>query len=189
MNSSILKAAAFVFASACCQLAIAGTCLTAEVESNNSDTTANTSVCSGTTITGTISKSSDYDWFKINVAAAGAISISLSHTSSADLDWFLYPSSGSYVAYKSTKINPETGSYNAPAAGNYYIRVKSYSGSGSYSLNVTFPNDGSTPEVPPVTPPITEVVTGKVWLNGGSIAQDNTAIFVSGLRQATGKTS
>ena len=189
MNSSILKAAAFIFASACCQLAIAGTCLTAEVESNNSDTTANTGVCSGTTITGTIRNGSDYDWFKINVAAAGTISISLSHTSSADLDWFLYPSSGSYVAYKSTKNNPETGSYNAPAAGTYYIRVKSYSGSGSYSLNVTFPNDGSPPEVPPVTPPITEVVTGKVWLNGGAIAQDNTAIFVSGLRQATGKNS
>jgi cyanophycinase len=146
-------------------------------------------VCSGTTITGTIKNSSDYDWFKINVAAAGTISISLSHTSSADLDWFLYPSSGGYVAYKSTMNNPETGSYNAPAAGTYYIRVKSYSGSGSYSLNVTFPNDGSTPEVPPVIPPITEVVTGKVWLNGGSIAQDNTSIFVTGLRQATGKNS
>ncbi|MBC3807310.1 pre-peptidase C-terminal domain-containing protein [Undibacterium seohonense] len=187
MHSSIFKTAGFILASLCSQLAMAATCLTTEVESNNTDVTANTGICSGTAVNGMISSSSDYDWFKINVAAAGSISISLSHASGADLDWFLYPASGSYVAYKSSSSNPETGSYNAPAAGIYYVRVKSYSGTGSYSLTVTFPSDATNPDVPPVVPPITSVVTGKVWLNGGSIAQDNAAIFVTGLRQATGK--
>lgn len=189
MQSSIIKTAGFILASLCSQMSLAATCLTTEVESNNTDTTANTGLCSAKVVTGTISTTSDFDWYKINVAAAGSISISLSHASAADLDWFLYPASGSYVSYKSTKNNPETGTYNAPAAGTYYIRVKSYSGKGSYSLTVTYPDGGTNPEDPPINPPITEVVTGKVWLNGGSIAQDNASIFVAGLRQATGKNS
>lgn len=187
MHTSFFKSIVVTLAITLSQIASAGTCLTAEIESNNADTTANSGVCSGTSISGTISSSTDYDWFKIEVAAAGTITINLSHASGADLDWFLYPASGSYVAYKSSSSNPETGTYNAPAAGTYYIRIKSYSGTGTYSLNVTFPNNGSTPDVPPVTPPITAVVTGKVWLNGGAISQENTSIFVTGLRQATGK--
>nr|WP_315486162.1 pre-peptidase C-terminal domain-containing protein [uncultured Undibacterium sp.] len=162
-------------------------CRTNEAEPNNSDTAANTGICSGTTIAGSLSSGSDYDWYKLNVSAAGTITIKLSHGTGADLDWFLYPATGSYVSYKSTSSNPETGSYNAPAAGTYYVRVKSYSKSGNYTLNVTFPSVGGDTEVPPVIPPITAVVTGKVWLNGGLILQENAGIFVTGLRQATGK--
>ncbi|MFZ6798499.1 pre-peptidase C-terminal domain-containing protein [Undibacterium sp. Di24W] len=162
-------------------------CRTSETEPNNSDTAANTGVCSGVTITGSISSSTDYDWYKLDVSAAGPINITLSHGTGIDLDWYLYPATGSYVSYKSTSNNPETGSYNAPAAGTYYVRVKSYSGSGSYTLNVTFPSVGGDTTVPPIVPPITAVVTGKVWLNGGLILQENAGIFVNGLRQATGK--
>lgn len=77
--------------------------------------------------------------------------------------------------------NTETGSYTVATAGTYFVRVKSYQGSGSYTLKVTLPG------APPVDPPNTSVVTGKVWLNGGLILQDNASIFVGGLRQATGK--
>ena len=138
---SFTKGVLLLGASLVSHIALAA-CLTSEVEPNNADTSANTGVCSGTAITGTISSTSDYDWYKIDVAAAGAINISLSHASGIDLDWYLYPATGSYVTYKSTSNNPETGSYNAPAAGTYYVRVKSYSGTGSYTLNVTFPNSG-----------------------------------------------
>nr|WP_314862122.1 pre-peptidase C-terminal domain-containing protein [uncultured Undibacterium sp.] len=162
-------------------------CRTNETEPNNSDTAANTGICSGTTIAGSLSSGSDYDWYKLDVSAAGTITIKLSHGTGADLDWFLYPATGSYVSYKSTSSNPETGSYNAPAAGTYYVRVKSYSGSGSYTLNVTFPSVGGDTTVPPIIPPNTTAVTGKVWLNGGLILQENAGIFVTGLRQATGK--
>ena len=62
------------------------------------------------------------------------------------------------------------------------MRVKSYSGSGNYTLNVKLP--GITTPPPPSA---TSGVTGKVWLNGGSILQENAGIFVNGLRQATGK--
>lgn len=179
-TSTLLKATFLLVASLCFQLSFAA-CRNAETEPNNSDAAANTTVCSGATISGTISANSDYDWYRIDVASAGTITITLSHANGIDLDWYLYPSSGSYIAYRSTTNNPEVGTYNAAAAGAYYVRVKNYAGTGSYTLKVDFPDGG------PVVPPITAVVTGKVWLNGGSISQTNTAIFVDGLRQATGK--
>jgi cyanophycinase len=138
----LLKIAVFLITSISAQFALA-VCLTAEAEPNNSDTAANASLCSAISVTGTVSSSSDYDWYKITVAAAGTININLSHANGIDLDWYLYKATGSYVSYKSTASNPETGSYNASAAGTYYIRVKNYSGTGSYALNVTFPDGGS----------------------------------------------
>ncbi len=119
-------------------------CLTAEAEPNNSDTRANTGLCSGTSVTGSISSSTDYDWYKLDLTAGGVINISLSHASGIDLDWYLYPATGTYVASRSTKNNPEVGSYTAPSAGTYYVRVKNYTGTGSYTLNVTFPSSGGT---------------------------------------------
>lgn len=114
-------------------------CLTVEVEPNNADTSANTGLCSGTAVSGTISSSTDYDWYKLDLTGAGTISVSLAHDAGIDLDWYLYKGTGAYVAYRSTASNPETGTYSATAAGTYYLRVKSYTGSGRYTLNVSFP--------------------------------------------------
>jgi cyanophycinase len=139
---SILKSVLLASAVAWCQLAGA-TCLSIEAEPNNADTSANAGLCSGVAVSGSIGSGTDYDWYKIDVAAAGTINISLSHASGIDLDWYLYKATGSYVAYRSTSSNPETGSYSATAAGTYYIRVKSYSGSGNYTLNVSFPDGGT----------------------------------------------
>jgi cyanophycinase len=155
-------------------------CLSTEAEPNNADTSANVGACSASAITGSLSTTSDVDWYKLDVTAGGAINISLSHGSGKDFDWYLYPASGSYVASRSTASNPETGSYTATAAGTYYIKIKSYSGSGTYTLSASFPTD--TIIIPP-----TGAVTGKVWLNGGLILQENKGIFVDGLRQITGK--
>lgn len=114
-------------------------CLATEAEPNNGDTTANTGMCSATPVSGSIASSTDYDWYRIEVAAPGSITINLSHDSGIDLDWYLYKSTGSYVAYRSTANNPEVGSYSATTAGTYYIRVKSYTGAGRYTLNATYP--------------------------------------------------
>lgn len=113
-------------------------CLTAEVEANNTDTTANVGLCSGVNVTGAMA-STDDDWFKLDVTAAGAIAINLSHATGTDIDWYLYPATGTYVASKATSANPATGSYTASAAGTYYLKLKRYSGSGTYTLNVTLP--------------------------------------------------
>ncbi len=114
-------------------------CRTAEAEPNNSDTAANIDVCAGTAISGTISSASDFDWYKLTVTAPGTISISLSHATGIDLDWYLYKATGGYIAYASTSANPEAGSKAVTTTGTYYIRVKNYSGSGNYSLTVSGP--------------------------------------------------
>ena len=164
-------------------------CLSSEVEANNSDTSANTGVCSGTAVSGTISSGSDYDWYKLDVTGAGTISVNLAHDSGIDLDWYLYKATGSYVAYRSTSSNPETGSYSATAAGTYYLRVKSYTGSGRYTLSVSFPGTtGGGTNPPPVactlpsavnlgktgnaTPKAT-TTSGGVVLMGGGMDVDN----------------
>lgn len=117
-------------------------CLTIEAEPNNSSKAANAGPCPGVSISGSISSSSDDDWFKLDVTGPGAISVSLAHTSGIDLDWYLYKANGSYVAYRSTTSNPETGSYEATAAGRYYLRVKSNTGAGNYTLTANFPGTG-----------------------------------------------
>ncbi len=158
-------------------------CLITEVEPNNTDSAANIGLCSDVNISGTLGSSSDLDWYKIDITTPGLIEIRLSHGSTVDFDWFFYATTGSPLTYKSTSSNPETGTYNVVTAGTYFVRIKSYSGTGAYTLNVKLPG-AATPPVEPTTP---GVVSGKVWLNGGSILQDNTGIFVNGLRQATGK--
>ena len=143
--SAFSKAVAIIFLIATFGIAPAwAACRSAETEPNNSDTSANADVCSGVSISGSISSASDYDWYKLVVTAPGTISISLSHASNADFDWFLYPATGSYIAFASTTSNPETGSKSVTAAGNYFVRVKRYSGTGNYAINITGPLAGSS---------------------------------------------
>jgi cyanophycinase len=117
-------------------------CLATEAEPNDSLKTANSGLCTGVAAAGSIGSAADEDWYKIEVAAAGPVDISLAHDSGIDLDWYLHKN-GKALAYRSTTSNPETGSYDAPAAGTYYVRVKSYSGAtGRYTLTVNYPAAG-----------------------------------------------
>jgi subtilisin family serine protease len=113
-----------------------GGAITAESESNNTSGTADGPVGTGVGVTGSISSSSDQDWFYFDVSTAGTISVSVNIGSSADLDWFLYNSSLAEVARGYTTANPEAGNYNA-AAGRYYVMVDGYlSAVSSYTLTV-----------------------------------------------------
>jgi cyanophycinase len=129
-------------------LALAGqqagaACLATEAEPNNNANGANSGLCTGTGAAGSIGSAADEDWYRIEVAAAGPVEISLAHDSGIDLDWYLHKGNGKAVAYRSTSNNPETGSYDAPAAGTYYVRVKSYAGAtGRYTLTVNYPTAG-----------------------------------------------
>ncbi len=112
-----------------------------ETESNNSRTTANTVSTSGTTVNGSISSSSDTDYFKVTVAAGKTFQAVLTPNSSADFDLYLYNSSGTQVA-KSTN---GTGAIDTASTKNtsttskvYYARVTRYSGTGTYTLKLTF---------------------------------------------------
>jgi subtilisin family serine protease len=113
------------------------TYITAESEPNNDSGTSDGPVGSGVSVTGSLSSSTDDDWFYFDVTAAGTVNISLSIGSSADLDWFLYNSSLTEVARGYSTSNPETGSYSA-STGRYYLFVDGYQGvTSSYTLTIT----------------------------------------------------
>ncbi|MCT6698269.1 pre-peptidase C-terminal domain-containing protein [Rheinheimera sp. 4Y26] len=122
-------------------------CLQQETENNNTEAKANSGLCSGQTVNGSIGSSSDIDWYKFDTTSSGDISVSLNHGSGADFDFYLYRSSGSYILSGQSSARPETGTYRAASAGTHFIKVSRYSGTGSYTLNVTFNGDGggSTP--------------------------------------------
>jgi cyanophycinase len=117
-------------------------CRSSESESNDGQSKANSDVCSAQVVQGTISKKSDVDWYSFSVAASGSISVSLTHNSGSDFDWYLYRSTGASVARGTTKSVPEVGSYDATAAGTYYLEVVPHSGTGAYSFTVGFPSAG-----------------------------------------------
>ena len=117
-------------------------CITTETESNDRESRADGPLCSGVEVQGDIDSRRDIDWYYFDMPSAGTINISLSHASNDDFDWDLYRSSGSAVKSAGTSQNPETGSYNG-SAGEYYLKVTRYSGTGYYDLNVNFADDDS----------------------------------------------
>lgn len=75
------------------------------------------------------------------LAAAGTISLQLTGPTGTDFDLSLFKSQNGAWVKVATSAGPastESISY-AGTAGYYYIEVKSYSGSGSYTLKYTFP--------------------------------------------------
>lgn len=74
-------------------------------------------------------------------AGNGTVSVALTGPAGADFDLSLYRYSGSAwvkVAQSNSPTSTESISY-AGTAGYYYIQVKSYSGSGAYTVSYTFP--------------------------------------------------
>lgn len=128
-------------------------CLLQESESNNTEGTADSGLCSNQQVTGAIASSSDVDWYSFDTTSTGNISVQLSHGSNADFDFYLYRSSGSYILSGQSSSNPETGTYNAAAAGKHFVKVSRYSGTGNYQLKVTFQGatGGGGTEPPPTT--------------------------------------
>ncbi|RHW76123.1 pre-peptidase C-terminal domain-containing protein [Colwellia sp. RSH04] len=163
-------------------------CLTSEIESNNSENSANSGICSNTTVEGNLSRN-DIDWFEFQVSQAGSINISLDHHRRDDFDWHLYQESGSAVAQGDTNNRPETGSFQATSAGTYYVKLTRYKGSGWYDLNVTFPegditppptNDCSYGSRPSKPGTLKAYIVGNSNDNCSSLTQDNGAVLLMG---------
>ncbi|WP_404340727.1 Type 1 glutamine amidotransferase-like domain-containing protein [Pseudoalteromonas mariniglutinosa] len=118
-------------------------CLTSEAEPNDTESNANSALCSGTTVAGSLTRN-DADWFSFQVTETGPIDIELDHNRRDDFDWALYQATGPAVAEGATGNVPETGSYNAQATGTYFIKVTRYAGTGWYDLTVNFSEDTSS---------------------------------------------
>ncbi len=117
--------------------------ITSESESNNTESSADGPVGSGTRVTGSLSKSSDIDWFYFDVPAAGAITISLGHAVGNDFDWDLYRGTGSAIASGRSGSTPDSGTYQATVTGRHYLKLTAYRGSGAYTLDVTYGGGGT----------------------------------------------
>ncbi|HZN93402.1 MAG TPA: lamin tail domain-containing protein [Myxococcales bacterium] len=116
--------------------------ISAESEPNDSAGSADGPIGNGKAVTGAVSTSTDQDWFRIPVKAAGTLSINLSIGGAADLDWFLSAESApsTVLARGYTTANPETGSFAAGANTTYLLKVNGYQGATSgYTLTVTAP--------------------------------------------------
>lgn len=124
-------------------------CLTQESENNNTEARANPGLCSGQAVSASISSSSDVDWYSFETTSTADISISLAHGSTADFDFYLYRSSGSYILSGQSSARPETGAYKAATAGKHWVKVSRYSGTGSYTLTVTFAGGSTGGGTPP----------------------------------------
>ncbi|HJV91400.1 MAG TPA: M4 family metallopeptidase [Holophagaceae bacterium] len=115
----------------------------AEVEGNNSTSTANTVATSGTTVVGYISSSTDTDYFKVTVATGRTLAATLTPPSASDFDLYIYNSAGTQVAssLKGTGLVDSASVTNSGASATYYVRVKYYAGASTvnpYSLKLTF---------------------------------------------------
>jgi len=146
MKAHVLFGAVALFLSGTTQA-----CLLQESESNNTEGTADSGLCSNQPVSAAIGSSSDVDWYSFDTTSTGNITVKLSHASNADFDFFLYRSSGSYILSGQSSSNPETGTYNAAAAGKHFVKVTRYSGTGNYQLTVTFAGATGGTEPPPTS--------------------------------------
>ena len=151
--------------------------ISSESESNNTESTADGPVGSGTRVTGSLSASSDIDWFYFDLAAASTIAVRLNHAAGNDFDWALYAGTGSAVVSGKSSAIPETGSYAATAIGRYTLKVTAYRGSGSYDLDIMLtPSGGGGGTARPTKP-------GNLqnWLVGNAADSGKTPVNGPGL--------
>jgi predicted secreted protein len=110
----------------------------AEVESNNTTATAQALTTAGTTVNGTVSASTDVDYYKIVLPAGKTLTVTMTPNASSDYDLELYNSSGTKVA-SSVKGAGQADSVSYGTAGTLYAKVIYYSGgtgatNGKYTL-------------------------------------------------------
>ena len=145
------------------------TVCTDSYESNDSFSAAYGPITSGSSYSGKICSASDVDYFKITVARAGPLSLTLSVPSDRDYDLYLYNSSQSELAYSSQGVGAtDSIIYLASTTGTYYIKVFGYGGdydeNQTYTLSGTWLSTASAPTV--TTGSASNITTNSVTLNG-----------------------
>ena len=138
-------------------------------ESNDSFSAAYGPITSGSSYSGKICSPSDVDYFKITVARAGPLSLTLSVPSDRDYDLYLYNSSQSEVAYSSLGVGAtDSIIYLASTTGTYYIKVfgyhSDYDENQTYTLSGTWLSTASPPTV--TTGSASNITTNSATLNG-----------------------
>ncbi|WP_416462711.1 S8 family peptidase [Rubrivivax gelatinosus] len=117
-----------------------GTTTVAEVESNNTRSTAQSVTANPAQVNGSIASSSDTDYYKVTLAAGKTLSAKLTPPASYDFDLYLYSSSGATLARSTLgtgQVDTVTYANTGSSALTLYVRVLRYSGTGSYTLGLT----------------------------------------------------
>src|SRR6185369_8880823 len=118
---------------------------TAEVEPNNSRS-ASQAIAAVTTVNGTMSSSTDTDYYSVSLPAGRTLTATLTPNVSSDYDLYVYNSNGTLIgsSEKSTGL-VDTVSVTNTGTGTLtrYIRVVYYSGgtgstNGKYTLNLNW---------------------------------------------------
>jgi serine protease len=118
-----------------------------ETESNNTISTANAVSTTGTTVNGTMSASTDSDYFVVQLPAGKTLTAAMTPgLSTADYDLYIYNSAGTQLALSENgagATDTASVSNTTTATAARYVRVKYYSGgtgatSGKYSLKLNW---------------------------------------------------
>ncbi len=118
-----------------------------ETESNNTISTANAVSTSGTVVNGTMSASTDTDYFVVQLPAGKTLTATMTPGSStADYDLYIYNSAGTQLAYSEKSagaVDSASVTNSTTATSARYVRVKYYSGgtgstSGKYTLGLSW---------------------------------------------------
>ena len=118
-----------------------GPTLVAEVESNNTLATAQTITPNPATVNGSISSSTDTDYFKVSLGAGKTLTATLKPPATADYDLYLYNSAGTQIASSvlgTGATDTATVKNSGSSAVTVYARVRYYSGGpGTYTLGIS----------------------------------------------------
>jgi len=115
-----------------------------ETESNNTTGTANTITTTGTTVNGTMSASSDVDYFKVTIPAGKTLTVTMTPNATSDYDLELYNAAGTKIGSSVKGTGQADTVTRASAAGEVvYAKVFYYSGgtgatSGKYTLTAAW---------------------------------------------------
>jgi serine protease len=118
----------------------------AEVEPNNSRATSQLVSTDNTTINGTMSSSSDTDYYRMTLAAGGTLVATLTPNASSDYDLFVYNSNGTLIGRSERGtglVDTVTVTNTGTSTFTRYVRVVYWSGgtgatNGKYTLNMNW---------------------------------------------------
>jgi serine protease len=117
-----------------------------ETESNNTISTANSVATAGTTVNGTMSTTTDTDYFVVQLPAGKTLSATMTPNSTSDYDLYIYNSAGTLLSYSENGTGAIDSASSANTGGTTsarYVRVVYYSGgtgatSGKYTLKLSW---------------------------------------------------
>ncbi len=168
----------------------------AEVEANNSIATANVVAPSFTAITGTMTTTTDTDYFALTLTPGQKITINMTGPTGPDWDLYLKNSAGTTLASSTGSTTTESLSYTNTGTANMtvYAETLVYATASTtpYNLALTY-TGGSIPEnVPPTASASESGASGAITLS--ATATDNVGVtkvefYVDGVLKGTDTTS